>query len=84
MCLLRFADCADRDYTWAMSAVEQIKAAIQRLTLEERADLARWLHGWADDEWDGQMRADLAAGRLDKLVAEADADIDAGRLKDLP
>ena len=30
------------------------------------------------------MRADLAAGRLDKLIAETDADIDYGRLKDLP
>ena len=67
-----------------MSTVEQIKAAINQLSLEERAELAGWLHGWADDEWDRQMRRDAESGRLDKLVAEVDAEIDAGRLRDMP
>jgi len=30
--------------------VEEIKAAIPKLTLEQRAELARCLHGWQDDE----------------------------------
>lgn len=38
---------------------------------------------WTDDEWDRQMRADAADGKLDKLIAEADADIAAGRTRPL-
>lgn len=67
-----------------MSTVEQIKAAIDQLSLEERAELAGWLHGWADDEWDRQMLRDVESGRLGKLVAEVDADIDADRLRGMP
>jgi hypothetical protein len=67
-----------------MSTIEEIKAAITQLSLEERAELARWLHGWTDDPWDRQMAEDIAAGRLSKLLAEVDEDIDAGRFQDMP
>jgi hypothetical protein len=67
-----------------MSTVAEIKAAISRLSLEERAEVARCLHEWEDDAWDGQMQHDLAAGKLDGLLAKVDADIDAGKLRDLP
>jgi hypothetical protein len=59
---------------WRMT-VEEIKAAIPKLTVEERAELARCLHGWEDDGWDAQMKRDLAAGKLDKLLKKVDADI---------
>jgi hypothetical protein len=36
------------------------------------------LHPSADDGWDRQIAADLAAGRLDGLIAEARADSEAG------
>jgi hypothetical protein len=32
-----------------MTTLEEIKAAIDRLSLEERESLARWMHGWSDD-----------------------------------
>ena len=67
-----------------MSTVAEIKAAISRLSLEERADVARCLHEWEDDAWDRQMQQDLAAGKLDRLLAKVDADIEAGKLRDLP
>ena len=67
-----------------MSTVDEIKAAIEQLTFEERAELARWLHGWESDEWDREMVADAKAGKLDKLLKEVDEDIKAGRLQDLP
>ena len=67
-----------------MSTVEEIKSAIEQLTLEQRAELARWLHGWEDDDWDRQMTADAKAGRFDKLIAEAKADAKAGRTRNLP
>jgi hypothetical protein len=67
-----------------MSTVEEIKAAIDKLSLEERGRLERMLHGWTDDEWDRQIAEGAAAGKLDKLIAEVDADIDAGKIRDLP
>ena len=67
-----------------MSTVAEIKAAISCLSLEERAEVARCLHEWEDDAWDRQMQQDLAAGKLDRLLAKVDADIEAGKLRDLP
>jgi len=67
-----------------MSTVAEIKAAISRLTLEERAEVARCLHQWEDDDWDKQMQQDLAAGKLDRLLAKVDDDIDRGKLRDSP
>ncbi len=64
--------------------VEEIKAAIPKLTLEQRAELARCLHGWGDDEWDEQMKRDFADGKLDKLLKKVDTDITQGNLSDLP
>jgi hypothetical protein len=67
-----------------MSTVAEIKAAISRLTLEERAEVARCLHEWEDDAWDRQMQQDLTAGKLDPLLAKVDEDIDQAKLRGLP
>jgi hypothetical protein len=67
-----------------MTSLDDIKSAIVRLTLEERAELARWMHGWEDDEWDRQIAADASSGRLDHLLSEVDEEIREGRLRDLP
>jgi len=67
-----------------MSTVEEIMTAIEQLSFDERARLARLMHGWEDDDWDRQMIADAKAGKLDKLLEEVDADMRAGRLRDLP
>jgi hypothetical protein len=64
--------------------VEEIKAAIPQLTVEERAEIARCLHGWEDDEWDEQMKQDLASGKLNALLAKVDANIAQGKLLDPP
>jgi hypothetical protein len=62
----------------------EIKQAIPQLTLEEKAELARCLHEWDDDEWDVQMKNDLASGKFDKLLSRIDADIERGNLSELP
>jgi hypothetical protein len=67
-----------------MSTVEEIKAAIEKLSIDDRARLERLLHGWADDEWDRQIAADASAGRLDGVLERVDRAIDAGHLRDLP
>ena len=65
-------------------SLDQIKAAIEQLSFEQRAELAAWVHGWKDDEWDEQMKRDIAAGKLDDVVREVEDDIKAGRLRDMP
>jgi hypothetical protein len=67
-----------------MSTVEEIKAAIAALTLEERAEVARALYDWEDDDWDRQMKADAASGKLDKLLKTVDQEIEAGNFRELP
>jgi hypothetical protein len=66
-----------------MSTVEEIKAAIDHLSPPERARLESLL-AQEDDAWDRQMAADAKAGKLNRLIAEADADIEAGRLREFP
>jgi hypothetical protein len=56
-------------------SVEQIKTAIEQLLFEERAELAAWFHGWKDDEWDEQMKRDVANGKLDDVLREVEDDI---------
>ena len=65
-------------------SLPEIKTAIEKLSFEERAELAAWLHGWNDDEWDEQMKRDVAAGKLDQILREADEDIRAGKLREMP
>jgi hypothetical protein len=71
-------------YNQAMSTVEEIKAAIVNLSLSERAEIARFVHGWMDDEWDSQIKQDLDAGRLDAILRETREDIRQGRLEEGP
>ena len=59
--------------------VEEIKAAIPSLTLEERAEIMAELSAWTDDDWDGQMKRDAAAGKFEALNREADAEHTAGK-----
>jgi hypothetical protein len=66
-----------------MSTVEEIISAIEQLSVEEQAELARRMR-WEDDEWDRQIAQDFKAGKLDNLIAAAKADAKAGRTRDLP
>ena len=61
-------------------SVQEIKEAVQHLTLEERAEVAACLHSWSDDPWDEKMKHDLASGKLDKILAQVDADIAKNKL----
>ncbi|MFL6545185.1 MAG: hypothetical protein DMF12_03575 [Verrucomicrobia bacterium] len=65
-------------------SLAEIKAAIQQLSFQQRAELAAWLHGWNDDEWDEQMKRDIASGKLDDVLREVEEDIKAGRTREMP
>ena len=65
-------------------SLAEIQSAIEELSFEERAKLAAWLHGWKDDDWDEQMKRDVASGKFEDVLREVDNDIRAGRLRDMP
>lgn len=66
--------------------VDQLIEQFRSLSDEEMMEFERALaeKRWTDDNWDRQMRADAAARKLDKLIAEAQADYAAGRTRPLP
>ncbi|MEI9961105.1 MAG: hypothetical protein WDM76_08195 [Limisphaerales bacterium] len=67
-----------------MSTVAEIKAALPKLTLEEREEIARYLHDF-DDDWDRQMAEDAKpGGKLHRLMEQSEAEFKAGKLRDFP
>ena len=65
-----------------MSTVHEIEEAIQQLSPEDRAALRAWLAELDAAEWDRQLEADVAAGRLDWLADEVREDLKSGRCTD--
>ncbi|XGV99820.1 MAG: hypothetical protein ACAF41_12910 [Leptolyngbya sp. BL-A-14] len=53
----------------------EIEAAIKQLPENDIRQLAAWLQNYLDEMWDQQMEADLASGKLQGLIANAEADI---------
>lgn len=76
------SEAAFRDIIPIMSTVEEVEAALRRMSPEERAAFRAWFVEFDADEWDRQLEADVAAGKLDWLAAEALADRQAGRCTD--
>src|SRR5256885_12423146 len=67
-----------------MNSVDEIIEAVNRLSEDQKAiSLERLAEIDFDDEWDRQIEEDVKTGRLDKLFAQAEADIAAGRTKPL-
>jgi len=68
-----------------MSTVAEIKAAIDRLSPQERCELEALLHPFEDDDWDRQMKRDAEpGGKLYKLMEASEKSAEAGKLVDLP
>jgi hypothetical protein len=67
-----------------MSTVEEIEAAIQKLSPKELDVLLQWIGDYVDDAWDSQMKSDAKNGRFDKLLSQIDSDIQAGRVTNFP
>jgi hypothetical protein len=62
-------------------SLSEIKIAVSELPPEELAEFHGWLERFLADKWDEQMETDVAAGRLDHLIAEADREFDAGKCR---
>ncbi|MEN3368590.1 MAG: hypothetical protein V7609_733 [Verrucomicrobiota bacterium] len=66
-------------------SLAEIKTAVDALSPEELAELAAFIRERDQAAWDRQIDADFAeGGRLHSVVKEVDADIRAGRLRDMP
>ncbi len=62
-----------------MTKLEQIKSSIEALAPEEVAKLREWLDELDARLFDERIERDAKAGKLDKLAAEARANLKAGR-----
>jgi hypothetical protein len=60
-------------------SIQELENAIRQLSHDDFLQLAHWLDEYRAEQWDRQIEADIAAGRLDDAGRRADADFDAGR-----
>ena len=65
-----------------INTVQELEDAVRRLSPEEQAVFRAWYAEYDAEQWDRHFDADVAAGRLDWLAAEARRDRDAGRCTD--
>ena len=66
-----------------MRKVEQIEQQIRELSAGEFSELCEWVLEQDWKAWDAQVESDVRSGKLDKVIAEADADYKAGRTRPL-
>ena len=59
-------------------SVQEIEVAITQLPIEKVTDLLQWLEEYHAAMWEQQIEGDLADGKLDMLLAEVDAEYEAG------
>ncbi len=61
----------------------EVESAIKQMPESEVRDIAKWLQDYLSEMWDRQMVDDLASGKLDRLIAKAEADIAVNHVRDL-
>lgn len=66
-----------------MATLPEIEAAIKQLPEGDVRQLSIWLQEYLDEMWEQQIEADLVSGKLDKLIAKAEADIAANKVRAL-
>ncbi|PYK21086.1 MAG: hypothetical protein DME55_00290 [Verrucomicrobia bacterium] len=68
-----------------MSRVQEIKAAIEQLTPEERCELAALLNPVEEDDWDRQMKKDAEPGKkLHRIMEAANKEYEQGKSLPFP
>ena len=61
-----------------MTNIEQIESAISKLSREDMARLRAWFDELEEQRFDEALERDAKSGKLDKLAAEARANMKAG------
>ncbi len=62
---------------------KMVAKGIAQLPENDIRQLAAWLEDYVEQMWDKQIEADLTSGKLDKLIAKAEADIAINRVRDI-
>jgi hypothetical protein len=66
-----------------MSKIEQLEQTVSNLSHEDFAQFRAWFLEFEGRVWDAQIEADLKAGKLDQLIAEARAEFGQGNARPL-
>lgn len=66
-----------------MGTLPEIEAAIKQLPDSDIRQLAAWLEEYLEQMWDKQIENDLTSGKLDGLIAKAEADIADNQVRDI-
>ena len=66
-----------------MTTVESLEHAVAKLPATDLAAFRRWFAEFDDTRWDAQIEADAAAGKLDAMAAEALAEYNAGKAREI-
>ncbi len=66
-----------------MTRLKKIEQDISALSKADLRKLSDWLEEYKSDLWDKQIEEDARSGKLDKLLAEARAQVAVGKIRPL-
>jgi hypothetical protein len=66
-----------------MTKLESLEREVENLSPEELSAFRDWFAEYDWQLWDRQLEADVAAGKLDDLAAEALAELDRGETREI-
>jgi hypothetical protein len=61
--------------------IAELEQAVTKLSEEELARFRAWFDEYYAELWDKQIEEDAKSGRFDRIIAEVDAEYDAGLSK---
>jgi hypothetical protein len=64
--------------------LDTLKIEIEKLSPADRAQLATWLSEQQDAAWDQQIRGDFRTGKLDRLIKQAQREMNDGTIREAP
>ena len=80
---IRYAVILEPEKDEGMNALEQLEQQVLQLSSEDLARFRAWFLELDHQLWDKQIEADFRAGKLDRLINEARAELKAGKTRGL-
>ncbi len=66
-----------------MSEIEQLEKTVSNLSPKDLEQFRAWFLEFDARAWDKQIERDLKAGKLDRLITEARAELEQGKARPL-
>ena len=66
-----------------MNALEHLEQQVLQLSSEDLAKFRAWFLEFDHQLWDKEIEADFRAGKLDRLINEARAELKAGKTREI-